>query len=66
MSCLHINGTKLFYECTGADSPPLVFVHGFACGHDDWGEKVEVLEPAELREEVKETAKAMVEVYQKK
>lgn len=31
-----------------------------------WGEKIEVLEPAELREEVLETAKAMVEVYQRK
>jgi pimeloyl-ACP methyl ester carboxylesterase len=31
-----INGTKLFYECTGSGDPPLVFVHGFACGHDDW------------------------------
>jgi len=31
-----------------------------------WGEKVEVLEPPELREEVFHTAKSMVKVYQKK
>lgn len=30
-----------------------------------WGEKVEVLQPAELRGEVLQTAKAMVKVYQK-
>jgi len=30
-----------------------------------WGEKVEVLEPAELRKEVLQTAKAMVKIYQK-
>lgn len=31
-----------------------------------WGEKVEVLEPAELRKEIIETAKAMLEVYYEK
>jgi len=31
-----------------------------------WGEKVEVLEPEELREEIAETARAMLEVYQQK
>lgn len=31
-----------------------------------WGEKVEVLEPEELRKEVLQTAKAMVKIYQKK
>jgi len=29
-----------------------------------WGEKVEVLEPEELREEIAETARAMLDVYQ--
>ena len=41
MSYLEINGTKLFYKCRGAGSPPLVFVHGFACGHGDWRYQVE-------------------------
>lgn len=31
-----------------------------------WGEKVEVLEPAELRQKIVETAKAMLEVYHEK
>ncbi len=31
-----------------------------------WGEKVEVLEPAELQKEVLQTAKAMVKIYQRK
>jgi Predicted transcriptional regulator len=31
-----------------------------------WREKVEVLEPEELREEVMKTAKEMVKIYQKK
>lgn len=31
-----------------------------------WGEKLEVLEPEELRKEVIETAKKMVKVYQKR
>ena len=31
-----------------------------------WGEKVEVLEPAELRREIIEAANAMLEVYMKK
>jgi len=31
-----------------------------------WGEKVEVLEPEELRQEIAETARAVLEVYQRK
>lgn len=31
-----------------------------------WGEQVEVLEPAELREEIIEMAKAMLNVYEEK
>ena len=31
-----------------------------------WGEKVEVLEPEELRQEIAETARAMLDVYQPK
>jgi predicted DNA-binding transcriptional regulator YafY len=31
-----------------------------------WGEKVEVLEPAELRQDIIETAKAMLEIYKEK
>jgi pimeloyl-ACP methyl ester carboxylesterase len=31
----------LHYLRTGSGSPPLVFVHGFACSHDDWGLQVD-------------------------
>jgi predicted DNA-binding transcriptional regulator YafY len=31
-----------------------------------WGENVEVLEPVELREEIAETARAMLDVYEEK
>ena len=36
MSYLELQGTRLFYERRGEGNPPLVFVHGFACAHDDW------------------------------
>jgi len=41
MSYLEIGGSRLFYERTGVGSPPLLFVHGFACGQDDWRYQVE-------------------------
>ena len=31
-----VNGTRLHYQRAGAGVPPLVFVHGFACAHEDW------------------------------
>lgn len=36
MAYLTWPGTRLFYEREGTGNPPLVFVHGFACAHDDW------------------------------
>ncbi len=39
-----VNGTQLFYERAGAagkvGAPPLVFVHGFGCAHEDWAPQV--------------------------
>lgn len=35
-----LNGTQLYYERTGAGAPPIVFVHGFACAHEDWAPQV--------------------------
>jgi pimeloyl-ACP methyl ester carboxylesterase len=29
------------YLRTGSGSPPLLFVHGFACSHDDWGLQID-------------------------
>jgi pimeloyl-ACP methyl ester carboxylesterase len=42
MSYLERQGTRLFYERLGEGNPPLVFVHGFACAHDDWRAQVDV------------------------
>jgi pimeloyl-ACP methyl ester carboxylesterase len=36
-----VNGTQLYYERTGAGAPPLVFVHGFGCAHEDWQPQVD-------------------------
>jgi pimeloyl-ACP methyl ester carboxylesterase len=36
-----VNGSELHYERTGAGAPPLVFVHGFGCAHEDWRPQVE-------------------------
>ncbi len=41
MPYLELQGTQLFYECQGDGSPPLVFVHGYACSHDDWQKQVD-------------------------
>ncbi|PKB79071.1 MAG: hypothetical protein BZY88_15180 [SAR202 cluster bacterium Io17-Chloro-G9] len=34
-------GARLFYESQGAGGPPLVFVHGFGCTHEDWQSQVD-------------------------
>jgi pimeloyl-ACP methyl ester carboxylesterase len=36
MAYLTLPGARLFYERAGDGDPPLVFVHGIACAHDDW------------------------------
>ncbi len=36
MSYFEINGIKLFYEEEGKGIPPLLFVHGISCTHEDW------------------------------
>jgi pimeloyl-ACP methyl ester carboxylesterase len=41
MADLELHGTRLFYEREGNGNPPLVFVHGFACAHDDWQAQVD-------------------------
>jgi pimeloyl-ACP methyl ester carboxylesterase len=45
MSYLEWQGTRLFYERQGGGNPPLVFVHGFACAHDDWRAQVDFFRP---------------------
>jgi pimeloyl-ACP methyl ester carboxylesterase len=41
MPYLESHGSQLFYECQGQGNPPLVFVHGYACSHDDWQPQVD-------------------------
>ncbi len=36
-----VNGTTLHYARAGAGTPALVFVHGFACAHEDWREQID-------------------------
>ena len=38
----HVNGVPLYYEVTG-EGPPLVLVHGFACGLRMWDPQVKAL-----------------------
>ncbi len=40
MPYISTNGIRLFYDDQGAGEPPLVFVHGFACTHEDWQAQV--------------------------
>ncbi len=40
MPYVNANGIRLFYDEQGAGEPPLVFVHGFACTHEDWQAQV--------------------------
>jgi pimeloyl-ACP methyl ester carboxylesterase len=41
MAYLERPGARLFYERQGEGRPALVFVHGFACTHEDWRAQVE-------------------------
>jgi len=43
-----VNGTQLYYERTGAGAPPLLFVHGFACAHEDWQPQVAAFNPRHM------------------
>ncbi|MEZ5652483.1 MAG: alpha/beta hydrolase [Burkholderiaceae bacterium] len=35
-----LDDAHLFYEDTGSGSPPIVFVHGALCQHDDWRHQI--------------------------
>jgi pimeloyl-ACP methyl ester carboxylesterase len=41
MPDLELQGIRLFYEHQGDGNPPLVFVHGYACSHEDWQPQVD-------------------------
>jgi pimeloyl-ACP methyl ester carboxylesterase len=43
MPMADVNRVSLYYESTGAGEPPLVLVHGFACGIRSWDFQVKAL-----------------------
>ena len=43
MPIARVNGVALYYESTGTGRPPLVLVHGFACGIRSWDLQVKPL-----------------------
>jgi pimeloyl-ACP methyl ester carboxylesterase len=45
MPYIELPGARLFYERQGEGHPALVFVHGFACNHDDWQAQVDFFRP---------------------
>jgi pimeloyl-ACP methyl ester carboxylesterase len=46
MAFFEIDGGRLFYEIRGNSAPPLVFVHGLACAHEDWRNQVSCFSPS--------------------
>lgn len=46
MPLLDIDAGQLFYEERGSGQPPLVFVHGLACAHEDWHYQVNYFAPS--------------------
>ena len=41
MAMLDIDAGQIFYEEKGSGDPPVVFVHGLACAHEDWHNQVD-------------------------
>lgn len=42
----HSDAGQLFYEEQGSGAPPLVFVHGLACAHEDWRKQLSHFAPS--------------------
>lgn len=40
MASFEIDGGRLFYQEHGGGDPPLLFVHGLACAHEDWRNQI--------------------------
>jgi len=45
MPHLELDTARIHYERSGSGDPPLVFVHGFTCAHDDWSRQIEHFAP---------------------
>jgi len=41
MPFLKLHGLNFYFEQRGSGDPPLVFVHGFSCSHEDWQKQVD-------------------------
>ena len=46
MALFDIDTGRLFYEEHGSGDPPLVFVHGLACAHEDWHNQIDCFAPS--------------------
>jgi pimeloyl-ACP methyl ester carboxylesterase len=46
MALFDIDAGALFYEDHGSGDPPLVFVHGLACAHEDWRHQLGYFSPS--------------------
>jgi len=46
MPSFDIDAGQIFYEEHGSGDPPLVFVHGLACAHQDWRNQVDCFAPS--------------------
>ncbi len=46
MAFFDIDAGQLFYEEHGGGDPPLVFVHGLACAHEDWRHQLSYFSPS--------------------
>ena len=43
MPFAQIHGTRLYFEDTGGDGPPVLFSHGFLLDHTMWDAQVDAL-----------------------
>jgi pimeloyl-ACP methyl ester carboxylesterase len=46
MAFFEIDAGQLYYEAQGSGDPPLLFVHGLACAHEDWRYQIEHFAPS--------------------
>jgi pimeloyl-ACP methyl ester carboxylesterase len=46
MALFDIDAGQLFYAEHGSGDPPLVFVHGLACAHEDWHNQIDYFAPS--------------------
>ena len=52
MAYADVNGVRLFYTDDGADGPPLLLVHGWACDSHDWSWQIDAFAEQHRRRQV--------------